>query len=89
MSAREFGEWLQYSEIEPFGELRADQRAWLQVALHSNIHRDPKVSAINLNEVLPQWRPAPSEEMVARQVQLFFDTKIASEGDQGDGLPDR
>lgn len=73
MSAREFAEWQAYSLIEPFGERRADQRAWLQVALHSNINRDPKKGKpVDLEMILPDWRPPP-EPQAPEHVWRVFD----------------
>lgn len=63
MSAAEFAEWQAYSMIEPFGSRRADQRAWMPVAMLANIHRDPKKGKpINLADILPEWQP-PADPM--------------------------
>lgn len=60
MGAAEFDEWVAYSRIEPFGDRRADQRAWLGVAALSNVHRGARQPAIELAQVLPEWRlPEP------------------------------
>lgn len=57
VTSAEFSEWQAYSRIEPFGERRADQRAWLQVAMLANVHRDTKTTGpISLKSVLPEWQ---------------------------------
>lgn len=61
MSAAEFAEWQAYSQIEPFGARRADQRAWLGVMALANVHRGEKAKPIDLLDVLPEWR-APVDE---------------------------
>lgn len=42
MSAREFGEWMAFYRLEPFGEDRADLRMGILAALTANIARDEK-----------------------------------------------
>lgn len=65
LSAAELAEWRAYSQIEPFGERRADQRAWLAVAALLNVHRDAKkAKAIELHKILPEWQ-APPDPMAA------------------------
>ncbi|MFA7441138.1 MAG: hypothetical protein WCZ66_09225 [Sphingomonadaceae bacterium] len=65
-----------YSIIEPFGERRADQRAWLNVALHSNINRDPKKGQpVDLSAILPEWTP-PVEPMTQEEIWLAFDRQM-------------
>lgn len=38
----EFGRWLAYGEIEPFGPLRDDLRAGMVAAIIANVNRDPR-----------------------------------------------
>jgi len=42
MTSAEFTEWMAYYELEPFGELVADQRHGVATALQANLNRDPK-----------------------------------------------
>ncbi|HQZ40677.1 MAG TPA: DUF4035 domain-containing protein [Vicinamibacterales bacterium] len=42
MSAREFGEWMAFYTLEPFGDSRADLRMGVLAALTANIARDEK-----------------------------------------------
>lgn len=72
MSSREFADWQTYSVIEPFGERRADQRAWLGVAALANANRDPKRPAIELTKVLPEWK-APINEL---EQWMLFDRQM-------------
>lgn len=42
MDSAEFTEWLAYYELEPFGELVADQRHGVATQVLANVHRNPK-----------------------------------------------
>lgn len=76
MSATEFSEWIAYSRIEPFGERRADQRAWLSVAGMAMSSGGDK---IDLAKVLPEWEPPQTPEQVAVAIDRFFRTRLAAE----------
>jgi len=41
IDSREFAEWLAYSNLEPFGPEREDQRAGMIAAIIANVNRDP------------------------------------------------
>lgn len=80
MSSAEFSEWIAYSHLEPFGERRADQRAWLLVAHASNMMRDPqKHDATDLRTILPEWQPPQEPEDVAAKIDRFFRMKMAAD----------
>lgn len=80
MSASEFAEWVAYSRLEPFGERRADQRAWLAVAAMGNLAGGGKA---NLAQVLPEWVPPDPPDLVARQIDQFFRIKMAADAAKG------
>ena len=80
MSSAEFVLWQKYSLIEPFGDRRADQRAWLQVAALANANRDPKRPAIELTKVLPEWRP-PINQL---EQWMLFDRQMRALAARGD-----
>ena len=42
ISSAEFTEWLAFYELEPFGDLVADQRHGVATALQANLNRDSK-----------------------------------------------
>lgn len=42
ISSRQFAEWIAYSKIEPFGEIRDEIRHGQQMAMTANINRDTK-----------------------------------------------
>lgn len=42
MSSAEFGEWMAYYQLEPFGPLRDDRRAGEVAAMVANVNRDRK-----------------------------------------------
>lgn len=81
MSASEFAEWIAYSRVEPFGERRADARAWLAVAAMRNIAGGTKT---NLAEVLPEFTPPDTPEQVAQRIHEFFE-KMAAEAAREEG----
>lgn len=39
MSSAEFGDWIAYAEVEPFGPLHEDERAGVIAAVLANIYR--------------------------------------------------
>lgn len=55
MPADEFLEWVQFAQLEPFGEGRADWRAAMQAAVAANIARDPKKQrALTVKDFMPK-----------------------------------
>jgi len=42
MSWPQFCDWVEYAELEPFGEERADMRSALIASILANVNRDPK-----------------------------------------------
>lgn len=74
MTASEFAEWIAYSRVEPFGDRRADQRAWLAVAAMGNIAGG---GSTDLREVLPEFTPPATPDEVAAQVRAFFELKMS------------
>jgi len=42
LTARQLEEWIEYADLEPFGEERADLRAGMVAAVVANVYRDPK-----------------------------------------------
>jgi len=42
MGQSEFMEWLEFYELEPFGEVRAELRAGMVASIIANVHRDAK-----------------------------------------------
>jgi len=82
MGSGEFQEWVAYSHLEPFGERRADARAWMMVAHMSNMMRKEETEPVDLQRILPDWTPpkeVPSVAMVSQQIDLFFETRVASQ----------
>lgn len=80
MSASEFAEWIAYSRVEPFGERRADQRAWLTVAAMGNIAHG---AGTDLAAVLPEFTPPQSPEEVAEAIHHFFEKLAADTACEG------
>ncbi len=42
ISATQLGDWMNYAQLEPFGEMRADWRQQMICAVVANGYRDPK-----------------------------------------------
>lgn len=76
MGAGEFAEWVAYSHLEPFGERRADARAWMLAAQLANAMAGAK---IELTDILKDWRPPDGPQDVALQVATFFRVKEAQD----------
>ena len=52
MSSREFSEWMQYAELEPFGPLRDNLHAGMVAATMANAWRDKKHKAVKPTDFL-------------------------------------
>ena len=73
MTSAEFTEWMAYYELEPFGELVADQRHGVATALQANLNRDPKTRPEPYKpEDFIHWRQT-GETAEAEPVQLEDD----------------
>ena len=63
MSAREFGEWMAFYALEPFGDNRADLRIGILAALTANIARDEKRRSepYEVDDFIPKFDKAEKE----------------------------
>ena len=63
MSAREFGEWMAFYTLEPFGDTRADLRMGILAALTANIARDEKRrrDPYEVDDFMPKFDRAEKE----------------------------
>ncbi len=80
MTSSEFAEWIAYSRVEPFGERRADQRAWLQVGALANAMGG---AGTDLSAILPEFTPPETPEQVAQRIHDFFEKMAANPPDEG------
>ena len=81
MSSREFGEWMAFYSIEPFGEERSDLRAGVIASTIANANRDPKTRSkpFTPSEFMPSFEvededdlePLPPEELAAKFDAIF------------------
>lgn len=70
ISSRELSEWLAYSQIEPFGEERADLRAGIVASTVFNVNRGKGQKARTPQEFMPQFdRPERDPEEMVRIVE--------------------
>ena len=67
MSSYEFAEWMAYSQIEPFGQDRADLPAATVAATIANVHRPENREPYSPADFLPSFEP---QEQQTWQTQL-------------------
>ena len=69
MSSAEFGEWLAYYQLEPFGQDRADLPAAIISATIANVNRSEKQEPYSPADFLPNFAP---KEPQSWETQLAF-----------------
>lgn len=73
VSSQELTEWMAYSQVEPWGEDRADLRSGIVAATVANAHRDKKKkhSPYKARDFIPQFgrRRGKSTEDMLRYVE--------------------
>ena len=67
MSARELGEWIALSRLEPFGDARADLRAGIVASAVVNVHRSRDDEPLTPDDFMPDFyrQPEPEDDGVA------------------------
>ena len=55
MDASEFAEWVAYAKIEPFGEIRNDQRFGVLAATMVNLYRKRSQTALTWRDFFPVY----------------------------------
>jgi hypothetical protein len=77
LGSAEFEEWKAFSQIEPFGERRADARTWALIAHTANMVSDPaKSKPVDISKILTEWTPPQDPADVSNSVARFFEMKI-------------
>jgi len=76
LTAKQFNDWIDYNGIEPFGEIRAEQRNGLACSLLANVNRDPKVK---VDPFVPEnfmfhVRKAPERKLTDEEVEKHLDS---------------
>ena len=71
MSSLEFAEWLEFGEIEPWGEERADVRSAIVASTVANANRDPKArkKPFTVADFMPRFGQ-PAQRRQSWQEQL-------------------
>ncbi len=72
MTWREFVEWQEYYEVEPWGEERADLRSGIVASVLANVHRDSKrrPSPYEPTDFMPFYtKPKPTPEQLAQKIR--------------------
>lgn len=74
MTSAEFTEWQAFYQLEPFGDMVADERHGIATALQANLNRDPKVKPepFRPEDFIP-WRVAGVAEEDAEPILLDDD----------------
>lgn len=57
MTARQFGEWMEYYGVDPFGEQRADLRSAIVAATMNNRWRNKNEEPLQPLDFMPFHRP--------------------------------
>lgn len=71
ISSAEFTEWMAFYQLEPFGDLVADQRHGVATALHANLNRnaDKRPQPYTADDFI-HWRATGQAEEEAEPVLL-------------------
>jgi hypothetical protein len=73
MSSLEFAEWMEFGEIEPWGEERADVRAAIVASTVANANRDPKArkKPFTVGDFMPKFgEPAKRRQTWQEQLAM-------------------
>lgn len=62
MSAKDIGEAIAYSRIEPWGESRADLRAGIIASVIANVNRDSKTKPFQASDFMPDFTKSEETE---------------------------
>ncbi len=72
MTWREYVEWQEYYQVEPWGEERDDLRSGILTSVLANVHRDVKRRPTPYEPVdfMPFYtKPKPTPEQLARKIR--------------------
>ncbi len=75
LGSDEFTEWVAYSQLEPFGELRGDYRSGVVAATLANVHRAKDGRAFTPEDFMPFMERPESE--AAREAQASISPQAA------------
>lgn len=70
ISSRELTEWMQYYELEPFGEERADLRAAIVAATVANANRRKGKRAFKPADFMPRFKQQAEPQSWEDQLRL-------------------
>ncbi len=76
MSSREFGEWVEFAKIEPFGDWRADLRSATICQILANVNRNPKkTKPYRVEDFMPRFerpeRQPQSDDEILHNADLL------------------
>jgi hypothetical protein len=57
LNAKQISEWIAYSNIEPFGEERADLRSAIIACTIANCNRGSNQAAFKVSDFMPKFEP--------------------------------
>lgn len=79
MDSRELSEWMAYSQVEPFGEERADLRAALVAMTMANLWRGKDSKAFKLEDFVLKFG-GPKEPLTPEQQLRAFERMVGRKG---------
>lgn len=65
MSGKEFGDWIAYHRLEPWGTGPADLRAGIVAATIANCHRGKNTPPFKAGDFMPKYEPDPAPEEIS------------------------
>jgi hypothetical protein len=76
----QFVEWMAYSQVERFDEVRADLRAASICAMLANIHRNPKKRAtpFNVSDFLLDFEGTPKRRQTWQEQKMIAQMIVAA-----------
>lgn len=63
MTSAEFAEWIAYANIQPFGQIREDQRAGTIASAIVNVHKKSGSTPLTYRDFFPSYEVRQREEL--------------------------
>jgi len=70
LTNRQFSEWIAFSQVEPFGEERADLRSAIIACITANAFRGKDQKPFEVSDFMPKFDPP--EQQTEDQMKLFL-----------------
>ncbi len=76
LGSDEFTEWVAYSQLEPFGDLRGDYRSGVVAATLANVHRTKDARAFRPEDFMPFLEQPESEGAQGAAASIGFQAAV-------------